>query len=128
MAPSLGRHEKPEQKQRGSKSELSDLLCVYGKTPNMLWPALRQYQHNDCSGLLAGFDYDEIIKIVATLKKQEEESQTVAAEAYQVIGVLADCQQLFDSKSVQNALDYFGDIANGERGERFKSEILPFTL
>ena len=38
------------------------------KTPSILIPALRQYQHNDCSGLLAGFDYDETIKIVSQLR------------------------------------------------------------
>lgn len=65
MVPPLGEHKKLELKQRSSKSELSDLLCVDGKTPKMLWPALRQYQHNDCSGLLAGFDYNEIINILA---------------------------------------------------------------
>lgn len=65
MVSSLGGHENHKQKQRGSKSELSDLLCVDGKTPKMLWPALRQYQHNDCSGLLVGFDYNEIMKILA---------------------------------------------------------------
>ncbi len=37
------------------------------KTPEILLPALRQYQHNDYSGLLAGFDYDEIIKIMNTV-------------------------------------------------------------
>lgn len=39
------------------------------KTPEILLPALRQYQHNDCSGLLAGFDYDETVKAVAMLNK-----------------------------------------------------------
>ena len=38
-------------------------------TPDILLPALRQYQHNDCSGLLAGFDYDETVKIVESLKE-----------------------------------------------------------
>ena len=37
-------------------------------TPNVLIPALRQYQHNDCSGLLAGFDYEETINIVKYLQ------------------------------------------------------------
>ena len=37
------------------------------KTPKILIQALRQYQHNDCSGLLAGFDYDETIKIINSL-------------------------------------------------------------
>ena len=50
---------------------------------------------------------------------------TIAAEAYQVIGVLvADCPQLRDNPSVVEALDYFSNIANG--GE--KGEILPFEV
>ena len=37
-------------------------------TPDVLLPALRQYQHNDCSGLVAGFDIDETIEIVVSLQ------------------------------------------------------------
>lgn len=39
------------------------------KTPDILIPALRQFQHNDCSGLLAGFDYDETAKLVNLMQK-----------------------------------------------------------
>jgi len=39
------------------------------KTPKVLQPALRQYQHNDCSGLIAGFDYKETVEIVNTMEK-----------------------------------------------------------
>ena len=42
------------------------------KTPDILLSALRQYQHNDCSGLVAGFDYDETVKIVSALQKGSE--------------------------------------------------------
>ena len=38
------------------------------KTPDILLVALRQYQHNDCSGLLPGFDYEETIKVVSFLQ------------------------------------------------------------
>ena len=38
------------------------------KTPEILFGALRQYQHNDCSGLVAGFDIDETIEIVISLQ------------------------------------------------------------
>ncbi len=34
----------------------------------ILIPALRQYQHNDCSGLIHAFDYEETIKIVTNLQ------------------------------------------------------------
>ena len=40
------------------------------KTPNVLLPALRQYQHNDCSGLLAGFDHEETVVIVSLMEKK----------------------------------------------------------
>ena len=38
------------------------------ETPKILIQALRQYQHNDCSGLLAGFDYDDTVRIVSELE------------------------------------------------------------
>ena len=43
------------------------------KTPKILIQALRQYQHNDCSGLLAGFDYDDTVRIVCGLQKEINE-------------------------------------------------------
>ncbi len=30
----------------------------------ILLPALRQYQHNDCSGFVAGYDREEVLKIL----------------------------------------------------------------
>jgi len=39
------------------------------QTPDILTPALRQYQHNNCSGLKAGFDYDETIRVVNLMEK-----------------------------------------------------------
>ena len=39
------------------------------KTPEILHNAVRQYSHNDCSGLVAGFDYNETIKIVSLMQK-----------------------------------------------------------
>lgn len=45
------------------------------KTPDILLTALRQYQHNDCSGLLAGFEYKETIKIVLSLLAKCKQSQ-----------------------------------------------------
>lgn len=47
------------------------------KTPKILVPALRQYQHNDCSGFVPGFDYDETIKI---LEKYREEIKMTGIE------------------------------------------------
>jgi hypothetical protein len=39
------------------------------KTPKILETALRQYQHNDCSGLIAGFDHKETSRIVNIMEK-----------------------------------------------------------
>ena len=39
------------------------------EAPNILLPAIRQYMHNDGSGLVFGFDYEETIDIV---KRQRE--------------------------------------------------------
>ena len=35
----------------------------------LLLPALRQYQHNDCSGFVVGYDHAETQKIVFELMK-----------------------------------------------------------
>ena len=40
---------------------------------NILLPALRQYQHNDCSGFVAGYDIKETDKIVSELQSLLEE-------------------------------------------------------
>jgi hypothetical protein len=53
--------------------------------------------------------------------------ETVAAEAYQIIGALACQTETFDKLGVQKALDYFGDIANGYPPTRVE-EILPWDL
>ena len=50
------------------------------KTPDILLTALRQYQHNDCSGLLAGFDYEETIKIVLHLLSNPQQSQWISVD------------------------------------------------
>ena len=39
------------------------------KTPKILEPALRQYQHNDCSGFVHGFEYKETCKIINIMEK-----------------------------------------------------------
>ena len=52
------------------KTAFSDFIKIIDeiKTPDILLVALRQYQHNDCSGLLPGFDYEETIKVVSFLQ------------------------------------------------------------
>lgn len=53
------------------------------KTPKILIAALRQYQHNDCSGLLAGFDYSETIKIVSSLHSMQDKADELINALYQ---------------------------------------------
>lgn len=50
-------------------------------------------------------------------------AEQVAAEAYQVIGCLADTAGLFEHKEVVRALDYFSAVAAGKTVE---DEILPW--
>ena len=67
------------------------------------------------------------------LTKSDEEqdhycAEAVAAQAYQVIGALAETENVFNHPEVQRALDYFGDIANGEPDRRGAGEILPWAI
>lgn len=60
---------------------MTDKTEVSEKTPSILIPALRQYQHNDCSGLLVGFDYKETIKIVTAIQARFVEQALEAINA-----------------------------------------------
>lgn len=55
------------------------------KTPRILEPALRQYRHNDCSGLVAGFDHKETVKVV-NLMTRVLKAQSRLLVAYRVGG------------------------------------------
>ena len=77
---------------------------------------------------LLGICEEALVERDCKQTKVLDEIMNTSAEAYQVIGVLADCAQLYDHSSIANALDYFGDIANGEKGKRLNGEILPFSL
>jgi len=55
------------------------------KTPKILEPALRQYQHNDCSGFVAGFDHTETAKVV-NLMTWAIKAQSRLLTAYRVGG------------------------------------------
>jgi len=55
-----------------------------GETPEILWPALRQYRHNSDNspslidpeqGFVCAFDYDETLKVVATLLTRAEKAE-----------------------------------------------------
>ena len=52
------------------------------KTPNILLPASRQYQHNDSSGLVPGFEYEQTCKIVTSLLAKLRELEAEAAESF----------------------------------------------
>ena len=59
-------------------------------TPKILIQALRQYQHNDCSGFLAGFDYDETIRIVSGLQKRVRDNTDPYKRLYTVVNNLME--------------------------------------
>jgi len=50
----------------------------------LLLPALRQYQHNDCSGFVAGYDHIETQKIVLELLKALKGSLEIAESALEI--------------------------------------------
>ena len=51
------------------------------KVPKLLLPALRQFQHNDCSGTVTGFDYNKTIEIVSLYEKAFKEMINLLAES-----------------------------------------------
>jgi hypothetical protein len=55
------------------------------KTPDILTPALRQFQHNDCTGLIAGFDHGETVKLVNLMQKTLK-AQSILIVAYRTGG------------------------------------------
>ena len=63
------------------------------KTPELLWPALRQYRHNTDNspninhpenGFVTGFDYDETVVVVKRLEQQ-------LAELREALTRIRDC-------------------------------------
>lgn len=50
-------------------------------TDKDLIPHLRQFQHNDCSGLLFGYDKDGVDRVVATLRAQLDRAEQAARDA-----------------------------------------------
>ena len=57
-----------EDEEHGGMEESNNIENLL-ETPKILDVALRQYQHNNCSGFVVGFDYDETVKIVTRLQK-----------------------------------------------------------
>lgn len=65
--------------------ELADEFDENGfNVRRLLLPALRQYQHNDCSGFLAGYDYIETQKIVLELLEALRGSLEMAESALEI--------------------------------------------
>ena len=64
-------HEVPERIK--ARSEIRAILAAprqpEGEAASILLPALRQYMHNDGSGLLAGYEYERTQQIVAELRE-----------------------------------------------------------
>ena len=81
----------------------------------LLVSALRQYQHNDCSGLLFGYDYSETQKVVTELHFQLEKlRKTILQEAEYCYG-WAD--HFYSLK------DYDRAKRHKERGDRLMNSI-----
>lgn len=55
-------------------------------------------------------------------------SSIIAAEAYQIIGSLAEHTNVFETTGVDKALNYFGDVANEGFSHRCDSDILPWDI
>ena len=56
----------------------------------ILLTALRQYQHNDCSGFIFGYDKEETDKIVAELLKKIEHLTAADLRAHLVADYWCD--------------------------------------
>lgn len=68
-----------ENKRAAVNSTIAELRAILaaprqpeGDAASILLPALRQYMHNDGSGLLAGYEYERTQQIVAKLQKEYE--------------------------------------------------------
>lgn len=66
-----------------------------GEAASILLPALRQYMHNDGSGLLAGYEYERTQRIVAELQEERNTLRIVAGSVCGERDTLR--QQLADS-------------------------------
>lgn len=76
---------------------------------DLMVPALRQYQHNDCSGLVAGYDLDETISIIIDIMKSARGKalEEAVAKHNQDQQEKLTLDQLKQTRGYQNA-DYHG--------------------
>lgn len=92
-----------------------------GATTRLASALIRDFRLTTPSDQGEGDAFDGLDELVAEVEASPEyATETVAAEAYQVIGTIASAGGLFDHPDVQRALDYFG-------GDR-EGEILPFAV
>ena len=85
------------------------------KTPEILWPALRQYRHNTDNspslvspehGFVCGFDYDEVITVVEAL---QAENKALRELAERTCGDGCHCMAENNGKCALAALQEQGD-------------------
>lgn len=81
------------------------------KTPELLWPALRQYRHNTDNspninhpenGFVTGFDYDETVVVVKRLEQQLAELREAvrsgeASDGYHTHNELYEFRKLYNA-------------------------------
>ena len=103
--------DKETQASTGVASELDT-----GDEVNLLLvSALRQYQHNDCSGLLIGYDYSETQKVVTELYFQLEKlRKTLKQEAEYCYGWATGAEMIGDDDRAKR---------HRERGDRLMNSI-----
>lgn len=108
-------NEEKTQISDGVASVLNAELDTGDEVNLLLVSALRQYQHNDCSGLLFGYDYSETQKVVSGLYLQLEKlRKTILQEAEYCYG-WAD--HFYGLK------DYDRAKRHKERGDRLMNSI-----
>lgn len=56
---------------------------VRRRTPEVLLAASRQYQHNDCSGFVAGFDYAETVNVVLMQENRQDAADQLINSLYE---------------------------------------------
>ena len=108
-------NEEKTQIADGVASVLNAELDTGDEVNLLLVSALRQYQHNDCSGLLIGYDYNETQKVVTEIYLQLEKLRAaIKQEAHY-------CYEWAANAEVMG--DYDRSKRHKERGDRLMSNI-----
>lgn len=90
---------------------------------DLMVPALRQYQHNDCSGLVAGYDLEKTISIIADIMKStRDDAMEEAAKVCEAIE-----REKWQSLRVGGAKDCYQSICalkmNTELAKQYKPDF-----